>query len=93
MTKKAIGISEFIKLDEEIQLQMLHQEGVHVGKRKVENMLVILFQLYGFYVEVYYRIYRKEVHHLIYSDSADILIPYLNQIHIKGLDKEKDDGN
>jgi hypothetical protein len=39
-------------------------------------------------VEVHYEEYRKKVNHLVTSDSADILKPYLNQIHIKELDQE-----
>ncbi|MFL5741604.1 MAG: hypothetical protein ACJ75B_15370 [Flavisolibacter sp.] len=85
MTKKAIGLVQFNELTQEEQFDILHRDGVHVGKRKVGRQTVILFQLYGFYVEVYYKHYRKEIDHTITSSSADILQPYLEQIRVKGL--------
>ena len=90
MTKKAIGPVQFNELTREEQLALLHRDGVHIGKRKLGKQTVILFQLYGFYVEVFYRQYRKIIERLVTSSSADILQPYLEQIRVKGLNK--DDG-
>jgi hypothetical protein len=89
MTKKLFALSEFSKLSPEHQLQLLHCDGVHVGKRKVGRRTVVLLQLYGFYVEVHYKVYRKEIHHLITSKNTDILQPYLNQINIPDLNAGK----
>jgi hypothetical protein len=91
MTKKAIGYSEFIELPEELQLDLLHVDGVYIGKRKVNGQVVILHQLYGFYVEVYYKKYRKKIDRIVTSDHTDILQPYMDQIHVKGLNKNKGD--
>ena len=94
MTKKAINFLEFNELSKEMQLHILHKDGVHVGKRKIDGKVVILFQLYSFYVEVYYKDYRKEVEHMLTSENPDILQPYLKQIHIRDLDKGKNkEGN
>ena len=90
MTKKAIGLVQFKELTQEEQLDMLHRDGVHVGKRRVGKQTVILFQLYGFYVEVYYKHYRKEIDHIITSSSTEILQPYLEQIRVKGLNKDSE---
>ena len=86
MTKKALSLTEFIELPQELQFKLLHKHGVYVGKRKIGNQTVVLFQLHGFYVEVFYEQYRKIIERIITSDNADILRPYLDQINIKDLD-------
>jgi hypothetical protein len=83
MTKKAINLAEYKELSWELQFDILHSDGAHIGKRVVRGQSVILFQLYGFYVEVYYKDYRREISHIITSESVDILQPYLDQIHIR----------
>jgi hypothetical protein len=85
MTKKALSLTEFTDLPQEIQFQVLHKHGVYVGKRKVDNKTVVLFQLHGFYVEVFYKQYRKIIDHVITSDNTDIIQPYLDQINIRDL--------
>ena len=67
-----------------MQFQMLHRHGVYIGKRKDENQVIVLFQLNGFYVEVYYRQYRRTIDRIITSESTDILQPYLEQIQLNG---------
>jgi len=89
MTKKALSLTEFMDLPQELQFQVLHKHGVYVGKRKVDNQSVVLFQLHGFYVEVFYKQYRKIIDHIMTSDSTDILQPYLDQIHITDLNEGK----
>jgi len=79
---KAISLAEFIDLQPDRQFEVLHKNGVYVGKRKVDNQTRVMFQLDGFYVEVYYRQYRKTIDRLVTSSSTDILLPYLNQINI-----------
>lgn len=91
MTKKLIGLGEFLELPAELQFEMLHRDGVYVGKRKVADQAVLLMQLYGFYVEVYYKAYRKEIDRIVTSDQTDILTPYLDQINIKDFNKNEND--
>lgn len=83
MTKKALSLSEFIDLPQPLQFEMLHKHGVYVGKRKINRQTIVLFQLHGFYVEVYYKQYRKTIDRLVTSADTDILQPYLEQIHIR----------
>lgn len=83
MTKKALSLSEFIDLPQELQFEILHKHGVYVGKRKINKQTIVLFQLHGFYVEVYYKQYRKIIDRIITSDDTDILQPYLGQIHVR----------
>lgn len=89
MTKKAIGLAEFKELLLENQLDILQKDGVHIGKRVVGGEITILYQLYGFYVEVYFKEYRKEVSRIITSENTDILQPYLDQVQIRDLDRNK----
>lgn len=89
MTKKAVNCAEFRELPLAMQLQMLHRDGVHVGKRLVDGSNVILFQLYDFYVEVFYKEYRRDVDHLQAGTDTAILQPYLDQIRIRDLDNDK----
>lgn len=93
MTKKALSLSEFVELPQELQFEILHKHGVYVGKRKLEKQTIVLFQLHGFYVEVYYKQYRKVIDHIITSNNTEILHPYLDQIHLKGLNGDKENKN
>ena len=92
MTKKALSLEEFVQLQQELQFDILHKHGVYVGKRKLGSQVVVLFQLHGFYVEVFYKQYRKTIDHIITSANADILQPYLDQINLKGFGGRTDDG-
>jgi hypothetical protein len=89
MTKRALSLTEFIDLPQELQFEVLHKHGVYVGKRKADKQTIVLFQLHGFYVEVYYTQYRKIIDHVITSDNTNILQPYLDQIHIRDLNDDK----
>lgn len=84
MTKKELSISEFAALQENMQFDALYRHGVFIGKRKWEGRTVILYQLNGFYVELFYKEYRKIIDHVITSDNTDILMPYLDQVVITG---------
>ena len=84
-----MGLEEFRQLLPEEQFELLHKEGVYIGKTKPGKQTVVLFQLYSFYVEVHYRKYRKEIDHLVTSEDTAILQPYLEQITIRDLDKNE----
>jgi hypothetical protein len=85
MTKKVLTNAEFMDLPQELQFDVLHKHGVYVGKRKIDKQTVVLFQLHGFYVEVYYKQYRKIIDYILTSGNMDILHPYLEQINIMDL--------
>lgn len=89
MTKKLPGLQDFLLLSESEKLELLYRDGAHVGKRKVDGNTVILFQLYGFYVEIHYKEYRQVVDKMETSDSTEILQPYLSQIHVRDLKRGK----
>jgi hypothetical protein len=85
MTKRVASVSDFRALAQAEQYDLLHRDGAYVGKRTEEGKTVILFQLYGFYVEVRYTIYRTEIDFLKVSDQIDLLEPYIDQIDVKTL--------
>jgi hypothetical protein len=89
MTKKAVGLAEYLELEEEQQFEILHRDAVYIGKRKADKQRVVLFQLYGFYVEVHYKHYRKQVERTVVTDNTDILQHYIDQVNIRGLDNYK----
>jgi len=91
MTKKALSLGEFKELPAEFQFDILHKHGVYVGKRKEREQTIVLFQLHGFYVEVFYKQYRKTVDRIVTSESAEILSPYLNQIDVRDLNHDPND--
>jgi hypothetical protein len=88
MTKKVLSLTEFKDVPRSVQFEVLHKHGVYVGKRKIDKQTVVLFQLHGFYVEVYYKQYRKVIDRLAISDSTEILQPYLDQVNIKGFNDD-----
>ncbi|RYY88379.1 MAG: hypothetical protein EOO15_09210 [Chitinophagaceae bacterium] len=89
MTKKAIGASEYSELSDDEQLRLLHRDGVYIGKQKIDDRMRVLFQLYGFYVEVFYRHYRRDVERLHVTSDAEVLHPYIDQVDVRDLDREK----
>lgn len=75
-------MKEFQSLPGKEQVKILYEQGVYIGK-KYGKYISLLYQLEGFYVEIFYRNYRKHICNIRYSDSALILDPYLEQIPIQ----------
>ena len=92
MTKKVLRLTDFTELSLNQQFDILHADGVYVGKRKIKGQTVVLLQLYSFYVEVFYKVYRKEIDYILSSDNTDLLQPYINQVHVRDLNKDEDPG-
>jgi len=79
---------EFQKLEENEQLTILYNEGVYLGKRREGTKVVLLYQIEGFYAEVFYRIYRQYVSKIHLSGNTSILDPYLEQFDVASLVNE-----
>lgn len=92
MTKKLLGLAEFNELIEGQQFDLLHRDGVYVGKRKEGKQTIVLFQLYSFYIEVYYKQYRKQIDHIVTTDDANILHSYLDQVNVRDLNRNGREG-
>jgi hypothetical protein len=73
---------EFQTLQEGVKLEILRREGCYIGKRKELGCKVLMFQLEGFYVEIFYRKHRYHIERLRCLNSTVFLEPYLNQIDI-----------
>jgi hypothetical protein len=67
------------------QVAILYQQGVYIGKRKEDELIVLLYQLESFYVEVIYRNYRRYVARIRCTASTSVLDPYLEQINVEDL--------
>jgi len=73
---------EFKLLSEREQLDILHAEGTYIGKRKEGKTSILLYQLEGFYVEIFYQKHRSQIQSIRSFTSTIPLEPYLNQIDI-----------
>jgi len=73
---------EFQLLPEGDKLGVLYEDGVYIGKRKAGKLIVLMYQLDSFYVEVFYRSYRRHVDRLRCSASTAFLDPYLDQMDV-----------
>ena len=82
-------LTEFNLLDEIQQAEALLNYGVLIAERMYKEFRILLYQLHQFYVEVYYRQYRKIVDYIVSSNSTDILQPYLDQINIRDFTDDK----
>jgi hypothetical protein len=80
MTTNDLSLIQFQELPEQVQIELLVSWGVYVGKRRDDDQVIILFQLHGFYVEIYYKEYRKVIDYVLSSESMEMLQPYMDQI-------------
>jgi hypothetical protein len=74
--------NDFLQLDETDQLEILWYNGEQIGKRKENDYLVLLYQVEGFYVEVYYHTRLRAVRRYVSFQSTSRLGPYLQQIDL-----------
>ncbi|RYF87136.1 MAG: hypothetical protein EON98_01495 [Chitinophagaceae bacterium] len=74
---------EFAELPHEEQVTRLYRSGVYVGKRKLGPTTVILYQLHGFYAEIYYLQYRRMIESISCFSGTARLDPYLSQVAIE----------
>ena len=76
---------DFRLLPQPEQLDVLYNTGVFIGKRKLGSTSVLLYQVEGFYVEVYYKKHRCYASKIHCFRSTEYLDPYLEQIHLEHL--------
>jgi hypothetical protein len=80
-------------LTEKKQLDLLYENGVFIGKQKKMDQTIVLFQLDGFYVEVFYKKYRYFISKIRCFTSTDRLAPYLVQIDVEDVMKAVNHGH
>lgn len=67
------------------QRRVVHTKGVFLLNRKGVGMVAILYQVEGFYVELYLDAQSAVVLHLVSFADTAALEPYLDQIHLADL--------
>lgn len=78
-------LNEFTYLPQKEKVALLYDYGVYIGKRRHGKIIAVLYQLEGFYAEVFYRTYRREIDRIsCFSDTAR-LDPYLAGIDVEPL--------
>ena len=82
-------LTEFSALPGAEQLDRVRREGVYIGKRVEGSRKVLLYQLDSFYVEIFYRSYRRQMDCIVLSQDVNHLTPYLQQIEVGFLDMGK----
>lgn len=70
-------LHDFVGLPENEKVTVLYNQGVYIGKRRQGEMVVTLYQLEGFYAEVYYRRYRRDIDRISCFSGTSRLDPYL----------------
>jgi hypothetical protein len=78
-------LCDFSLLPENEKGSLLYEHGVYIGKRKRGGKTILLFQLEGFYAEVYYRQYRRVIDSIRCFSDTERLDPYLAQIDVEYL--------
>ncbi len=77
-----MDLRQFKGLDESVQISVIWNNGVHVATRDDNVYQYLLYQLDGFYVEVWYHIELEVIHRFISFDNMDRLDPYLREMDI-----------
>lgn len=76
---------EYKALRQDEQTSFLCKAGVSIAERKVGPYLIVLFQVDGFYVEVFYDKRSYQMLKLMSFYNTTLLEPYLSDIDITGL--------
>jgi hypothetical protein len=83
--ESAMKMHEFTHLSLHKKAALLYKEGVYIGNRKRGQSVVLLYQVEGFYAEVSYRTYRREIDRISCFSGTRRLDPYLANINVKHL--------
>ncbi len=75
-------LHDFARLPDEEKVNLLYNDGVYIGKRKHGDSTVVLYQLEGFYAEVYYRKYRCIIDRISCFSGTARLDPYLSGMNV-----------
>lgn len=76
---------EYRTLSFQERSDVLHASGVLLSDRSCPPYHLSLFQLYSFYVEVYFHQGHQHIDSLRPFNSMQLLDPYLEQIDVSGL--------
>lgn len=76
---------QFNDLDEAEQHEALWEHGVMVGDRVENEYRIMLYQVFSFYVELYYHIEYNVLRRLKSFSSTECLDSYLSQFNLDAL--------
>ena len=76
---------DFEGLDVQEQADRLCEHGVFLSQRQNERYLILLYQIDGFYIEVYFNRGKGKIVRFRSFFSPDQLVPYLRKINIDAL--------
>jgi hypothetical protein len=73
---------DFKFLDDKSQAEVVYNYGVLIAERLYKDLVIQLYQINSFYVEVYYNAIFKMVQGINSFDNLTRIEPYLNSIDI-----------
>lgn len=76
---------EFNMLENDDQYSAVWEHGIHIGERIEGPQKLILYQMFSFYVELYYSVEDNKLTKLRSFSSIKCLDPYLPYIDISNL--------
>lgn len=76
---------EYKLLDEREQIEAFWDKGVHLAERSDGEYSILLYQIEGFYVEVFYHKEHNNIVRLRSFFSTGQLRPYLHRVDVSGL--------
>ena len=80
-----MNVFDFHGLSEKQQLDTLEETGVFIAERQRPFYNIKLYQLEGFYVELYYHTHFNVIVNVICFSNTDCLDPYLQSIDLDAL--------
>jgi hypothetical protein len=78
-------LSEFKYLDTAAQAVLICQKGTYLAERDQYQSLIVLYQLYDFYAEVYFLLDQSQIVKILSFHSEVLLEPYLAKVSLEGL--------
>ena len=81
----AMTLLQFCSLSGDLQRQVVQQRGVFLFGRTGIGITAKLYQVEGFYVEIFFDHQRSGVSSMVPFDDANNLEPYLRQVDIMAI--------
>jgi hypothetical protein len=80
-----MDLHHFHALSQEGQKETVQRKAVFLAERQTESFIVLLYQLEGFYIEVFQQKFDHKIVWIKSFSSTEQLTPYLNQIDLSNL--------
>jgi hypothetical protein len=78
-------LHHFNQLNEDQKSNAIWIHGSLIDVIRNDDVTILLYQLIGFYVEVYYNYDKNQIERFRSFNSTDQLEPYLNKISLEGI--------